>query len=87
MYDGTIGKEFEEKYPPIIRSCGRQTPAEERKPFTLYVQYAEDGKVEAVLLDPANSFTACIRGILLKDAFSKPPAKDYWVQVTVDFRK
>ena len=85
QYDAAIGKEFEQKYTSVVRGCGKQ--ASDRTPFTIYAQFAEDGHVESALLDPATPIDTCVQKIILKDAFSRPPKADYWVQITVDFRK
>ena len=86
QYDAAIGKEFEQKYTSVVRECGKQANGD-RTPFTIYAQFAEDGHVESALLDPATPIDTCVQKIILKDAFSRPPKADYWVQITVDFRK
>jgi hypothetical protein len=85
-YDSTIGKEFQQKYVAVVRDCRKQANADQSS-FTMYVQFTKDGHVEAVLLDPAAPVDECIRKILLKDAFSPPPQPDFWVQITLQFRK
>lgn len=86
QYDATIGKEFEQKYTAVVRDCGKQANGD-RTPFTIYAQFAQDGHLENVLLDPETPIDTCVRKIMIKDAFSRPPSADYWVQITIDFRK
>ena len=85
QYDATIGKEFEQKYVAVVRDCGKQTS--DRTPFTIDAQFWQDGHVENALLDPVTPIDSCVKKIMLKDAFSKPPSADYWVQITIDFHK
>ena len=85
-YDAKIGKEFQPKYVPVLKSCADSAKAEDKKTFTLYAQLEASGRVKRVVLDPSNSLTQCMQKIIEKDAFSPPPKPDYWVQITVQLK-
>jgi len=85
-YDAKIGKEFQPRYAPVLKSCADAAKPEDKKTFTLYAQFEANGRVQKVLLDPANTLTECMQKILAKDAFSPPPRADFWVQITIELR-
>ena len=84
-YDAEIGKEFNQRYPPIWKTCKQKAVGDDRS-FDLLVRVEKDRLVKEVLQHPETKMSACLRDAILKDTFAPPPKPAHWVDIHIDMK-
>jgi tetratricopeptide (TPR) repeat protein len=76
---------YGQQYAPVLRSCFSNVPAPDNRPFSFVVAIGADGRVMQLYKDRETNIYSCLRELLLKDVFPRPPVSPYYLHIDMKF--
>jgi hypothetical protein len=78
---------YQQKYSPVFQSCLASTDHPDTSPFSFVAAIGTDGRVLRLYTDHETNIFACVRQMLQKDEFPRPPVSPYYMHVSMSFPK
>jgi hypothetical protein len=84
-YRKTLLPYYGQKYAPVLKECFASVPRPENAPFSFVAALGADGRVMRLYESNETNIYSCLREVLKKDVFPKPPVSPYYLRVDMQF--